>query len=75
MTHLSPTTSPPLTHDGGSKEHTTVSSAVVMPQEKNPAFVLQKVKDVSIEERPIPKLESPYDVKVYVKATGYYMTS
>jgi len=39
-------------------------------KEKNPAFVLQKVKDVSIEERPIPKLESPYDVKVHVKATG-----
>jgi threonine dehydrogenase-like Zn-dependent dehydrogenase len=40
-------------------------------KEKNPAFVLQKVKDVSIEERPLPKLESPYDVKVHVKATGY----
>ncbi len=46
-----------------------------MPQkEKNPAFVLRKVNDVSIEERPLPKLESPYDVKVHVKATGYSMT-
>ena len=46
-----------------------------MPQkEKNPAFVLQKVRDVSIEERPLPKLESPYDVKVHVKATGSSMT-
>lgn len=43
-----------------------------MPQkEKNPAFVLQKKREVSIEERPLPKLESPYDVKVHVKATGY----
>jgi hypothetical protein len=43
-----------------------------MPQkEKNLAFVLQRVKDVSIEERPLPKLESPYDVKIQVKATGY----
>ena len=43
-----------------------------MPQkERNPAFVLQKVEDVSIEERPLPKVESPYDVKVHVKATGY----
>jgi D-xylulose reductase len=41
-------------------------------KEKNPAFVLNKVKDVSIEERPIPKLESPYHVKVHVKATGYF---
>ena len=40
-------------------------------KEKNPAFVLRKVEDVSIEERPLPKLESPYDVKVHVKATGY----
>src|SRR6266496_6641532 len=32
-----------------------------MPQkEKNPAFVLQKVNDISIEEHPLPKLESPY---------------
>jgi D-xylulose reductase len=40
-------------------------------KEKNPAFVLKKVKDVSIEDRPLPKLQSPYDVKVHVKATGY----
>jgi len=39
-------------------------------KEKNPAFVLQKAKEVSIEERPLPKLQSPYDVKVHVKATG-----
>lgn len=39
-------------------------------REKNPAFVLQKKMEVSIEERPIPRLESPYDVKVHVKATG-----
>jgi D-xylulose reductase len=40
-------------------------------RERNPAFVLQKAKEVSVEERPVPKLESPYDVKVHVKATGY----
>jgi D-xylulose reductase len=40
-------------------------------KEKNPAFVLQKKKEVSIEERPLPSLKSPYDVKVKVKATGY----
>jgi len=38
--------------------------------ENAPAFVLRKPKEVKIEERPSPKLKSPYDVKVHVKATG-----
>jgi D-xylulose reductase len=42
----------------------------MVQQEKNLAFVLQKVKDVSIEERPVPEIQTPYDVKVQVKATG-----
>lgn len=43
-----------------------------MPQEgRNPAFVLQKKREVSIEERPIPNIQSPYDVKVRIQATGY----
>ncbi|ODQ55818.1 putative alcohol dehydrogenase [Saitoella complicata NRRL Y-17804] len=37
---------------------------------KNPSFVLQKVNEVSFEDRPIPQLSSPYDVRVQVKATG-----
>ena len=40
-------------------------------KEKNPAFVLKGVKDVSLEDRPLPKLDSPYHVKVQVKATGW----
>jgi len=39
-------------------------------KEQNPAFVLKKIREAVIEERPLPKLESPYDVKVHVKATG-----
>jgi threonine dehydrogenase-like Zn-dependent dehydrogenase len=38
--------------------------------DKSPAFVLQKPKEVKIEDRPNPRLQTPYDVKVHVKATG-----
>jgi threonine dehydrogenase-like Zn-dependent dehydrogenase len=38
--------------------------------EQAPAFVLKKIKEVTIEDRPTPKLKTPYDVKIHVKATG-----
>lgn len=36
----------------------------------NPAFVLQDIKKVFIEERPIPKLRDPWDVRVHIAQTG-----
>jgi len=41
-------------------------------EDEAPAFVLRKQNEVKIENRPIPKLTSPYDVKIHVKATGYF---
>ncbi|KAE8330427.1 chaperonin 10-like protein [Aspergillus sergii] len=37
---------------------------------ENPSFVLRKVKDVAIEDRPKPVLKDPHDVIVHVKQTG-----
>ncbi|KAL5356305.1 hypothetical protein BJX96DRAFT_171488 [Aspergillus floccosus] len=36
----------------------------------NPSFVLQAVKDVSFEERPVPALKDPWDVRVRIAETG-----
>jgi hypothetical protein len=36
----------------------------------NPSFVLKAVKEVAIEDRPVPSLEDPHDVLVHVKQTG-----
>ncbi|KAB8277246.1 chaperonin 10-like protein [Aspergillus minisclerotigenes] len=36
----------------------------------NPSFVLRKVKDVVIEDRPKPVLKEPHDFIVHVKQTG-----
>ncbi|KAK9383614.1 chaperonin 10-like protein [Kockiozyma suomiensis] len=36
----------------------------------NPSFVMQKVLDVSFEDRPVPKLNSPHDVRIEIKQTG-----
>ncbi|KAK9452055.1 chaperonin 10-like protein [Limtongia smithiae] len=36
----------------------------------NTSFVLQKVNEVSFEERPIPALTSPRDVRIEIKQTG-----
>jgi threonine dehydrogenase-like Zn-dependent dehydrogenase len=41
-----------------------------MSEQTVPAVVLKKVRDIAIEHRPNPKLVSPKDVKVQVKATG-----
>ncbi|KXL43212.1 hypothetical protein M433DRAFT_136035 [Acidomyces richmondensis BFW] len=38
--------------------------------QKNLSFVLEKPLSVKFEDRPIPKLESPYDVLVNVRFTG-----
>lgn len=37
---------------------------------QNPSFVLEKPGSVKYEDRPVPVLKSPYDVKVNVKYTG-----
>ncbi|KAK9351155.1 chaperonin 10-like protein [Lipomyces doorenjongii] len=37
---------------------------------ENPSFVLQKVNEVSFEERPIPALSSTKDVRIEIKQTG-----
>lgn len=39
-------------------------------QETNPSFVLRAVKDVVFEDRPIPSLKDPWDVRVQVAQTG-----
>ncbi|ORY59262.1 chaperonin 10-like protein [Pseudomassariella vexata] len=36
----------------------------------NPAFVLQSIKNVSFENRPIPQLRDEHDVRVHIKQTG-----
>lgn len=36
----------------------------------NPSFVMKAIKQVNIEDRPIPKLNDPYDVLVHVSHTG-----
>lgn len=37
---------------------------------QNPSFVLKDIKEVAIEDRPIPKLEDGHDVLVHVSQTG-----
>lgn len=37
---------------------------------QNPSFVLKEVKQVVIEDRPIPQLEDDHDVLVHVSQTG-----
>ncbi|KAL4953258.1 hypothetical protein BDW69DRAFT_200269 [Aspergillus filifer] len=42
----------------------------VVKSETNPSFVLRAIKDVTFEDRPIPKLQDPYDVRVQIAQTG-----
>ncbi|CUS15241.1 unnamed protein product [Tuber aestivum] len=37
---------------------------------KNPSFVLKSIKDVTFEERPVPKIQNPTDVLIRVNVTG-----
>lgn len=37
---------------------------------ENPAFVLQSIKNVSFENREVPKLRDEYDVRVHIEQTG-----
>ena len=39
-------------------------------QETNPSFVLRAVQDVVFEDRPVPSLKDPWDVRVQVAQTG-----
>lgn len=47
-----------------------VSDNAIYCQTQNLSFVLEKVHALKFEDRPIPKLTSPYDVLVNVKFTG-----
>ncbi|KAL3474426.1 chaperonin 10-like protein [Aspergillus californicus] len=38
--------------------------------DSNPSFVLKAVRDVAFEERPIPPLTDPWDVRVQIAQTG-----
>ncbi|KAI9040586.1 NAD(P)-dependent alcohol dehydrogenase [Aspergillus affinis] len=38
--------------------------------ETNPSFVLRAVKDVAFEDRPVPSLKDPWDVRVHIAQTG-----
>jgi D-xylulose reductase len=37
---------------------------------QNPAFVLHSIKNISIENRAVPKLRSDHDVRVHIEKTG-----
>ena len=37
---------------------------------QNLSFILEKANSLKFEDRPIPKLQSPFDVKITVKYTG-----
>ncbi|CAZ81257.1 unnamed protein product [Tuber melanosporum] len=37
---------------------------------KNPSFVLRSIKDVTFEDRPVPKIQNPTDVLIRVNVTG-----
>lgn len=39
-------------------------------QDRNPSFVLQDVKKVSFEDRPVPTIRDSWDVRVHVSQTG-----
>ncbi|XHG01697.1 hypothetical protein AWENTII_005066 [Aspergillus wentii] len=36
----------------------------------NPSFVLHSIKNVSFEDRPIPPLSDPWDVRIHIAQTG-----
>ena len=46
------------------------SKSVLTAQETNPSFVLRSVKDVIFEDRAIPSLKDPWDVRVQIAQTG-----
>ena len=46
------------------------SNSKLTAQETNPSFVLRSVKDVIFEDRAIPSLKDPWDVRVQIAQTG-----
>ena len=50
----------------GSSRHLLKCSA----QERNPSFVLRAIGQASIEEKPIPQLKDPWDVRIHIAQTG-----
>ena len=46
------------------------SNSKLTAQETNPSFVLRSVKDVIFEDRSIPSLKDPWDVRVQIAQTG-----
>ncbi|KAE8146933.1 chaperonin 10-like protein [Aspergillus avenaceus] len=41
-----------------------------MAEETNPSFVLRSIKDLAFEDRPVPQLQDPWDVRLQVAQTG-----
>ncbi|KAE8379823.1 chaperonin 10-like protein [Aspergillus bertholletiae] len=41
-----------------------------MAQDSNPSFVLKAVKEVAFEDRPVPPIQDPWDVRVQIAQTG-----
>lgn len=39
-------------------------------QDTNRSFVLRAVQDVAFEDRPVPPLKDPWDVRIHVGQTG-----
>ncbi|KAI7664291.1 hypothetical protein KC319_g7523, partial [Hortaea werneckii] len=54
----------PINIDGSPADH------YLPPPLQNLSFVLEKAGSVKFEDRPVPKLDSPYDVRVNVRFTG-----
>ena len=50
--------------------HCCLITAKLNYQETNLSFVLRAVKDVIFEDRPVPTLRDPYDVRVQIAQTG-----
>ena len=46
------------------------SNSKLTAQETNPSFVLRSVKNVIFEDRAIPSLKDPWDVRVQIAQTG-----
>lgn len=46
------------------------SNCIRLTRCQNKAFVLQSIKNVSFEERPVPSLRDEHDVRVHIEQTG-----
>jgi hypothetical protein len=50
---------------------TNVQCTIIeLTPQQNPSFVLRAVRDVAFEDRPVPTLRGPKDVRVHIAQTG-----